>query len=78
MEQTLIVESVNGTPALAAACAVTISPSGHCMPTMPVGASATGMLTFRPAIVVSSERCERSTATRWRSLIRWKSASLSA
>ena len=76
IEQMLIVESVNGTPALAAARAARISPSACCMPVSPVGASATGILTGCPTIALASVRFDRSTATRWRSLILAKSSSL--
>ena len=41
----LIVDSVNGTPNFSAARAAWISPSAHCMPASPVGASATGIVT---------------------------------
>ena len=46
------------------------------MPVMPVGASATGIDTFSPIMVVSSERLLMSTSTRCLSLIFWKSSSL--
>ena len=71
-----MVESVNGTPTAAAARAARISPSACCMPVMPTGASATGMLTGCPTIVLASVRFDMSTATRWRRYTRWKSASL--
>ena len=71
-----MVESVNGTPKASAARAARISPSACCMPSRPIGASATGMATSMPIIFVCSERFSMSTATRWRSLILWKSASL--
>ena len=45
------------------------------MPVRPVGASATGMATSTPAIVVRVERFSMFTATRWRSRIAPKSAS---
>ncbi|MNT76321.1 hypothetical protein D3C72_2153110 [compost metagenome] len=72
----LIVDSVKGTPNSSAAFAARISPSACCMPVSPVGASATGILTVSPIIVVSSERPLMSTSTRWRSLILEKSLSL--
>ena len=74
MEQMLIVESVNGTPAFAAARAARISPSACCMPARPVGASATGMDTGWPTMVEASERSDMSTATRCLSLMAAKSA----
>ncbi|CPN54551.1 Uncharacterised protein [Bordetella pertussis] len=37
---------------------------------------ATGITASLPAMVVRSERPSISTATRWRSLMRWKSLSL--
>jgi hypothetical protein len=49
--------------------AARISPSACCMPSMPIGARATGMATSMPIILVFSERFSMSTATRWRSLI---------
>ena len=72
----LIVDRVKGTPNCSAARAAAISPSGYCMPVRPTGASATGMLTGWPAISAASERSLMSTATRWRSRIDLKSASL--
>ncbi|KOT12578.1 hypothetical protein DM56_5072 [Burkholderia mallei] len=75
IEQMLIVDSVNGTPKCRAARAARISPSARIMPTRPVGASATGIATSCPAIVVRRLRFEMSTPTRWRSLIFRKSAS---
>jgi hypothetical protein len=74
IEQMLIVDSVNGTPNAAAARAARISPSAHCIPVSPVGASATGIATSWPIIWVRSERCSRSIATRWRSFKRARSA----
>ena len=71
-----MVDSVNGTPAAAAARAARISPSACCMPVRPTGASATGMLTGWPTMVLASVRLEKSTATRWRRWMRWKSVSL--
>ena len=71
-----MVESVNGTPNFSAARAARISPSACCMPVSPVGASATGIVTFSPIIVFSSERFSMLTATRWRNLIFWKAVSL--
>ena len=73
-----MVESVYGIAAFAAARATRISPSPRCIPMMPVGANATGMLTGCPTMVVASERFDISTATRCRSLIRLKSASLAS
>ena len=71
-----MVDSVNGTPNSSAAWAARISPSACCMPVRPVGASATGIDTFSPTMVDSSERSLMSTSTRWRSLILAKSSSL--
>jgi hypothetical protein len=76
MEQMLMVESVNGMPNFSAARAARISPSACCMPVRPVGAIATGMATGTPTIVVAVLRFSMFTATRWRSLIFWKSLSL--
>ncbi len=64
-----MVESVNGTPKSRAARAAKISPSACCMPVRPVGASATGMATSWPTMVVRVVRPVIFTATRWRSLI---------
>ncbi len=50
-----------------------ISPSACCMPVRPVGAMATGMATSCPTMVVRVVRPSMFTATRWRSLMRWKS-----
>ena len=71
-----MVESVNGTPAFAAARAARISPSACCMPVRPGGASATGMATGWPIMVEASVRLVMSTATRCRSLMAAKSALL--
>ncbi|MNL60034.1 hypothetical protein D3C87_1838090 [compost metagenome] len=76
IEQMLIVESVKGTPKASAAWAASISPSACCMPVRPVGASATGIDTFWPIIVVASDRSVISTSTRWRSFTLAKSSSL--
>ncbi len=76
IEQMLIVDKVNGTPAASAACAARISPSACCMPHSPVGASASGIDTACPARVVASERPLMSTITFWRSLTLAKSSSL--
>jgi hypothetical protein len=76
IEQMLIMLSVNGMPNFSAARAARISPSACCIPVSPVGAIATGICTGMPTIVVASERLSMSTATRWRSLMRWKSLSL--
>ena len=76
IEQMLMVDSVNGMPNFSAARAAWISPSACCMPIRPTGASATGIFTSTPAIVVAVLRFSMFTATRWRSLIFWKSASL--
>jgi hypothetical protein len=70
----LIVESVNGTPNFSAARAAWISPSACCMPVSPTGAIATGIFTSTPTICVAVLRFSMFTATRWRSLIDWKSA----
>ena len=72
----LIVETVTGTPNCSAARAARISPSACCMPVRPVGASATGIATSVPIMLPLIERFSRFTATRWRSLMRWKSLSL--
>ena len=76
MEQMLMVDSVNGMPNALAALAPRISPSACCMPVRPVGAIATGMATSCPTMVVRVVRPSMFTATRWRSLMRWKSDSL--
>lgn len=39
------------------------------MPGSPVGASATGMATAWPVMVLASDRFSRLTATRWRNLM---------
>ncbi len=46
------------------------------MPTEPTGASATGIATSTPIIRVAVLRLSMLMATRWRSLMLWKSASL--
>ena len=71
-----MVESVKGMPNCLAARAAKISPSACCMPVRPVGAMATGMCTRWPTMVVAVLRPSIFTATRWRSLIFWKSLSL--
>ena len=76
IEQMLIVERVNGMPNFFAARATRISPSACCMPVRPTGAMATGIATGWPTIVVRVVRFSRFTATRWRSRILSKSASL--
>ena len=77
IEQMLIVDSVNGMPNFSAARAARISPSACCMPVRPVGAIATGIVDVdadhRACAVL---RFSMLTATRWRSLIFWKSLSL--
>ena len=73
IEQMLMVDSVKGTPNFSAARAARISPSACCMPVSPVGASATGIDTGCPTIVVASERPSMLTATRWRRRILAKS-----
>ena len=75
-EQMLMVDSVNGMPMFFAAFAARISPSACCMPVSPVGAMATGIATSCPTMVVRKVRPSMFTATRWRSRIRSKSASL--
>ena len=45
IEQMDMVDRQNGTPNFSAARAAWISPSACCMPVMPTGASATGMVT---------------------------------
>ena len=72
-----MVDRVKGTPKSRAARAALISPSGACMPVMPTGASATGMVTGWPIIVLAVERPDMSTATFWRSLMRAKSVEFS-
>ena len=76
IEQMLMVDSVNGMPNFSAARAAWISPSACCMPVRPTGAMDTGILTSMPTILVAVLRLSMFTATRWRSLILWKSASL--
>ena len=76
MEQMLMVDKVNGTPAFLAARAARISPFACCMPVSPVGASATGMATGCPAMVLARVRSVMSTATRCRSLMDAKSSVL--
>ena len=76
IEQMLMVESVNGIPNFSAARAAWISPSACCMPVSPTGAMATGIETSWPTMVVRVLRPSMFTATRWRSLIFWKSLSL--
>ncbi|OIQ70611.1 hypothetical protein GALL_477750 [mine drainage metagenome] len=71
-----MVESVNGMPNFLAAWAALISPSAHCIPVSPVGARATGMLTAWPIMVLAVLRFSILMATRWRSLMRWKSSEL--
>ena len=71
-----MVDRVNGTPNFLAALAALISPSAHCMPVSPTGASATGMATGWPIMVLAVLRFSMLTATRWRSRIFWKSAEL--
>ncbi len=71
-----MVDSVKGMPNLRAARAARISPSACCMPVRPVGAMASGMAASTPTSVVRVLRFSMFTATRWRSLIFWKSASL--
>ncbi len=75
IEQMLIMLRVNGMPNFSAARAARISPSACCMPVRPVGAIATGIAVGMPTIFVAIERLAMSTATRWRSLMRWKSLS---
>ena len=76
IEQMLIVDSVNGMPNCLAALAARISPSACCMPVKPTGAIATGIAASMPTICTAVLRFSMFTATRWRSLMRWKSASL--
>ena len=59
-----MVDKQKGTPNFSAALAARISPSAYCMPVSPVGASATGILTSWPTIVVFVVRLVISTATR--------------
>ena len=68
-----MVESVKGTPAASAARAARISPSACCIPVSPTGASATGIATSCPAMVLAVLRPDMSTATRWRRRISAKS-----
>ena len=76
IEQMLMVDKMNGMPNFSAARAALISPSALCMPVRPTGAIATGILAGTPTMVVAVLRFSMLTATRWRSLIFWKSASL--
>jgi hypothetical protein len=46
------------------------------MPVSPMGAMATGIFTSMPTIFAAVVRPSMFTATRWRSLIFWKSLSL--
>ena len=62
-----MVDRVKGTPNFSAARAALISPSAHCIPVMPTGASATGMETGWPTMVEAVVRPVMSTATFWRS-----------
>ena len=77
IEQMLIVDSVKGMPNFSAARAAWISPSACCMPVRPTGAIATGIFASRPIIFTAVLRLSMFTATRWRSLMRWKACSLS-
>ena len=77
IEQMLIVLSVNGMPNFSAARAAWISPSACCMPVSPTGAMHTGILAgMLPTRVVAVLRFSMFTATRWRSLMPWKSSVL--
>ena len=76
IEQMLMVDSVKGMPNFLAAMAACISPSACCMPVRPTGAMHTGILVSMPTILVAVVRFSMLTATRWRSLILWKSLSL--
>ncbi len=76
IEQMLMVDKVNGMPNFSLARAAWISPSACCMPVRPTGAIATGILTAQPTMVVAVLRFSMFTATRWRSLILWKSSEL--
>jgi len=76
MEQMLMVDRVNGMPNFSAARAALISPSALCMPVRPTGAMHTGIFTSMPTILVAVLRPSMFTATRWRSLMRWKSSEL--
>jgi len=71
-----MVDSVNGMPNLSQALAALISPSALCMPVNPTGAMHTGIFTSCPTIFVAVVRFSMFTATRWRSLIFWKSSLL--
>ena len=68
-----IEDRVNGMPNFSAARAAWISPSACCMPVRPTGAMHTGIETGRPTIWVAVLRFSMFTATRWRSLMDWKS-----
>ncbi len=70
-----MVDKVKGTPNFSHAFAARISPSACCMPVRPVGASATGIATGSPIMVVFVVRLSMSTATRCLSLIFEKSLS---
>ena len=76
IEQMLMVDSVNGMPNFSAARAAWISPSACCMPVRPTGAIDTGILAGQPTMVVAVLRFSMLTATRWRSLMLWKSSEL--
>ena len=71
-----MVESVNGTPKRCAARAARISPSAQLSPVRPTGASATGIATSWPSIVLRVLRRSTSMPTRWRSVSDSRSARL--
>ncbi len=62
-----MVESVNGTPAAAAARADASSPSGCARPWTAIGAVAAGIAAWTPRSVVAGSTLETSTSTRGRS-----------
>ena len=73
-----IVESVNGTPAAAAARTVASSASGCASSWTDIGAIASGMADGAPAIVVAVLTRETVTSTRGRKRRRSQAASFSA
>ena len=71
-----MVERMKGMPNFSAARAALISPSALCIPVRPTGAIATGIFTSTPTMRVAVLRFSMLTATRWRSLMAWKSSLL--
>jgi hypothetical protein len=74
IEQTDMVDKQNGIPAACAARQAKISPSRCSMPQSPTGASANGSETGSPRILERVLRLATSIKTRWRNLMRSKSA----